>query len=109
MPAARTLLERGPSVVLLTDGDRGVVVLTRAATVDVPVPSVAVVDTVGAGDAFGGAFLARWVERGLGRRDLADTDALREAVSLAIEVAGITCMRAGADPPHRAELDWPSV
>ena len=31
-----------------------------------------VVDTVGAGDAFGGGFLARWIERGLGRADLAD-------------------------------------
>ena len=99
--AARTLLERGPSVVLLTDGGRGVVVLTRAATLDIPVPAVRVVDTVGAGDAFGGGFLARWVERGLGRADLADPAALRDAVTLAIEVAGITCQRAGADPPRR--------
>ena len=30
-------------------------------------PPVAIVDTVGAGDAFGGGFLARWIERGLGR------------------------------------------
>jgi fructokinase len=107
--AARTLLERGPSIVLLTDGGRGVAVITRTAMLDIPVPAVPVVDTVGAGDAFGGGFLARWIERGLGRADLADTAAVHDAVSFAIEVAGITCQRAGADPPRRAELgrDWP--
>jgi fructokinase len=108
--AARTLLGRGPSVVLLTDGGRGVVATTRTATLDIEVPAVHVVDTVGAGDAFGGGFLARWVERGLGRADLADPAAIADAVTLAIEVAGITCQRAGADPPRRAELgrDWPT-
>ncbi len=105
--AARTLLDRGPSVVLLTDGGRSVVVVTRSATLDIPVPAVRVVDTVGAGDAFGGGFLARWVERGLRRADLADTAAVRDAVTLAIEVASVTCQRAGADPPGRDELDWP--
>ena len=40
--------------------------------VELPVPRVAVVDTVGSGDAFGGAFLAWWMERGLGRDALAD-------------------------------------
>ena len=35
------------------------------------VPPVEVVDTVGAGDAFGGAFLAWWAERGLARENLA--------------------------------------
>jgi fructokinase len=107
--AARSLLERGPAVVLLTDGGDGVVVLTRAATLDIPVPAVAVVDTVGAGDAFGGGFLARWIERGLGRAELADPVALRDAVTLAIEVAGITCRRPGADPPHRSDMDWPAA
>ncbi len=35
----------------------------RSFEVEFPVPEVAVVDTVGSGDAFGGAFLARWIER----------------------------------------------
>ena len=76
-------------------------------TLEIPVPAVAVVDTVGAGDAFGGAFLARWVERGLGRADLADPAVVDDAVRLAVEVAAVTCSRAGADPPRRAELGWP--
>ena len=67
-------------------------------------PAREVVDTVGSGDAFGGAFLARWVERGSGRADLADPAALRDAVTLAIEVASLTCGRPGADPPRRSEL-----
>ena len=105
--AARALLERGPSVVLLTDGSRGVSIVTRGGAVAVPVPAVRVVDTVGAGDAFGGGFLARWIERGLGRSELADEAAVREAVTRAIEVASLTCRRPGAEPPLRVEVDWP--
>lgn len=107
--AAGALLNRGPSVVLLTDGARTVVVLTRTGTFEIAVPAVEVIDTVGAGDAFGGAFLARWIERGLGRADLADTAALRDAVNLAVTVASATCERPGADPPRRSELAWPSA
>jgi len=106
--AARALLTDGPGVVLLTDGANPVTVLTRESTFELPVPRTEMVDTVGSGDAFGGAFLARWVERGLGRADLADEAALREAVALAIRVASLTCQRPGADPPHRSEVDWPS-
>ncbi len=105
--AARALVDQGPSVVLLTDGARGATVVTGDGAIEIPAPAVRVVDTVGAGDAFGGAFLARWIERGLGRADLADGAALREAVTRAIEVASVTCQRPGADPPRRAEVDWP--
>lgn len=102
--AARTLLAEGARTVLLTDGSRPVTVMTDAFTFELPVPDVRVVDTVGSGDAFGGAFLARWTEQGWGRDDLADPAALRDAATLAIEVASLTCQRPGADPPRRAEL-----
>lgn len=105
--AARSLLTDGAGVVLLTDGARAVTVLTEGFAFELPVPKIDVVDTVGSGDAFGGAFLARWIERGLGRDDLTDAAALREAVTLAVKVASLTCGRSGADPPHRAEVDWP--
>ena len=65
---------------------------------------VSIVDTVGAGDAFGGGFLARWIERGSGREDLADSAGVRDAVAFGIAVAVRTCQRAGADPPRRADL-----
>ena len=106
---ARHLVATGSGVVLITDGPRPVRVVGIGVDLEVLVPRVAVVDTVGCGDAFGGAFLARWVERGLGRAALRDRDALREAATLAVEVAAITAGRAGADPPSRDEVDWPAV
>lgn len=102
--AARKLLANRSAVVLLTDGASAVCVLGPGFEIELPVPKVEVVDTVGAGDAFGGGFLARWVERGFGRSELADEAAVRDAVSLAIDVAVRTCLRPGADPPRRHEL-----
>ncbi|MEO8571710.1 MAG: PfkB family carbohydrate kinase [Chloroflexota bacterium] len=102
--AAQALLKRGPRVVLITDGPGDARIVTRDEVVAVPVLRVGVVDTVGAGDAFGGGFLARWIERGLGRADLDNRAALRDAVEFAVEVAALTCQRTGADPPRRAEL-----
>lgn len=105
LQACRDLLALGPQVVLFTDGAKTVHALVRGgAEFSVAVPSVEVVDTVGAGDAFGGGFLATWVDAGLGRTDLGDLTALRVAVERAIAVAGITCTRAGAEPPHLADL-----
>jgi fructokinase len=107
--AARAIARGGPSVVLLTDGGRAVIVVTATETFEAAVPQVRVVDTVGAGDAFGGGFLARWIECGRGRADLADISAVRDAVTLAVAVASVTCQRAGANPPNRDEAGWPPV
>ena len=63
-----------------------------------------IVDTVGAGDSFSGGFLAQWAMRGLGRGDLGSLDEVLSAARFGISVAGITCQRAGADPPRLAEL-----
>lgn len=98
------LLEVGVRVVLRTDGGRSVEVRTASERVSVPVPAVEVVDTVGAGDAFGGGFLAAWVGSGRRRAELASMDDIVEAVSFAIRVAGLTCARVGADPPILTEL-----
>jgi fructokinase len=113
--AARAMLRSGasaPQVVLVTNGADAAVIHTGRGQTRVDVPRVAVVDTVGAGDAFGGAFLAWWVASGFGRRELGDPVALRTAVQFAIGVAAMTCERAGADPPRLAELGelrarWP--
>jgi fructokinase len=68
------------------------------------VPAAPVVDTVGAGDAFGGAFLTWWTGKGLGRADLADAEAVRGATQAAIHAAVVTTTRRGAEPPWAYEL-----
>lgn len=102
--ATQRLHEAGARVAIVTDGDRPVHCRTAEFAFDLPVPAVAVADTVGAGDAFGGGFLARWAELGLGRDGLSDQRTVRDAIEMAIEVASLTCMRRGADPPRRSEL-----
>ena len=102
--AARALLERGPSVALLTRGAAGSIVVTSDDEISVPAVQVEVVDTIGAGDAFGGAFLAWWRRRGLGIDDLGQVDAVLEATRFASLVAAKTCVRAGAVPPRLAEV-----
>jgi fructokinase len=100
----RMLLDGGAQVVLHTDGGRSVHVHWADDEVVVPVPAVEVVDTIGAGDAFGGAFAAWWDQAGLGRHELRDHEAVRAAVAAAVEVAAVSCTRVGAQPPRRAEL-----
>jgi fructokinase len=91
--AARQLLLRDGAVALITLGARGALVVDADSETAVSAPPVDVVDTIGAGDAFMGAFLAA-------RHDH-DTIA---AARFACEVAALTCARAGADPPRRGEI-----
>ncbi len=108
MAAARRILDLGPRAVLLTAGGGSVNVLTADGVRNVPVDPVDVVDTIGAGDAFGGGFLSWWAASGFGPDELSSLDRLEAAVTAANEVAGIVCTRRGADPPWRHELrpDW---
>jgi fructokinase len=92
--AARAL---GVTTTLLTRGGHGATIVTAGDEIAVPAPQVDVVDTIGAGDAFAGAFLVR-------RHEGAQ---IMEAATFAARVAAITCTRAGADPPARAELERP--
>jgi fructokinase len=102
--AARMLLQGGPRVVLLTCGGEGVQVVTAAGDVRIPAPVVEVVDTIGAGDAFGGGFLAWWRSQGLGREQLDDQAAVVEAAGFGALVAARTVARAGASPPYLHEV-----
>lgn len=104
LDAARDLHEHRGAVVLFTDGAAAVHVLVGGADVVLHVPAVPVVDTVGAGDSFSGGFLAAFTGAGLGRADLADAEAVVAAARYGIAVAGITCQRAGADPPFADEV-----
>lgn len=102
--AIERLLNDGVALILRTDGGRAVEIRTRTHREVIAVPPVSVVDTVGAGDAFGGGFLASWISAGRGRADLADRGAVRSSVAFAVRVASLTCTRPGADPPTVAEL-----
>jgi fructokinase len=102
--AARAFLREGPTAAVVTRGARGAVVVTPSEMIAVPAPPAEVVDTIGAGDAFGGALLAWWHDHGLGRTDLRDRDAVLEATRFACLVAARTTERAGAVPPRASEL-----
>jgi fructokinase len=67
-----------------------------------------VVDTIGAGDAFGAAWLGAWVAEGLVRGDLSYFEAAVRAAEFAARVSARTCERAGAEPPRAARVgeEW---
>lgn len=104
MEAVPALLAQGPRAVLVTSGAGPVRVLTASGAKSVPVPRVAIVDTIGAGDAFSGGFLAWWTATGRTIEQLGDIEHVVAAVEAAVVVAGLTCTRRGADPPWRHEL-----
>jgi fructokinase len=102
--ASRGLLADGAAVALVTCGGEGALVVTLDDEFMVPAPRVEVVDTIGAGDAFSGGFMASWRMRGLGAEALSDRDAVAEGARFACTVAALTCARAGASPPRLSEL-----
>ncbi|PJN01345.1 hypothetical protein CG740_19295 [Streptomyces sp. CB01201] len=121
---AREWAATGPALVVLTLGAAGAHAYWRGGHVAVPGRRVAVVDTVGAGDAFMAGLLSGLMMRGLiaagpgpargerARQALQGATAgadpapdLVSAFGLASRVAALTCMREGAAPPtpRRAE------
>ena len=102
--AARGLIGHDGAVALVTLGADGALVVTRDEVRELASPAVEVVDTIGAGDAFMGGFLACWRRNGLGRDDVRDLEQVAAAAAFACEVAAITCSRAGADPPRWEDL-----
>lgn len=99
----------GPAVAVLTRGPRGCLAMTREGrVVEVAGRTVEVVDTIGAGDSFMSGLLSGLADAGLaspGHIDAVTPEALRNVLERAVRVAAMTCARAGADPPTRAELD----
>lgn len=94
--AARGLISRPQQTIIVTLGAQGAVVITADAVMRHAAPTVAVVDTTGAGDCFCGV-LAASLARGL------DLDA---AVPRAVAAASLAVTRVGAAPsmPRAAEL-----
>ena len=99
----------GPSAVLLTRGGGGRAgACTPTARSRSRPPPARVVDTIGAGDAFGGGVLAWWRAHGLRAADLARLEPVAEAARFAARVAARTCERPGAEPPFLRELALPA-
>ena len=84
---------------LLTQGPGGSTIVTPNGDTPVAAVAVDVVDTIGAGDAFSGGFLAWWSSHGLGRDDLVRDGVVVEAARFAAVVAARTVAQAGASPP----------
>ncbi|MFC4147851.1 carbohydrate kinase [Micromonospora mangrovi] len=105
--AARRLLDLGVRLVVVTRGAAGSYAATGSVEVTRPARRVTVVDTVGAGDAFTAGLLDALVEADAATPTaVGDLDAGRLGAVLdhATLVAALTCRRAGADPPRRADL-----
>ncbi len=104
---ARSLLDRGPRVVLVTEGASGAHGFTRDHTIFVPAPQVTVADTVGAGDTFNAGVLAALHDAGRLTPDGIDTlsgQTLVRALELGVQAAAITVSRPGANPPWAVEI-----
>ena len=103
-------LESGPSLVIVTSGSGGSIVVTRSGQFSVPSRTVQVADTIGAGDSFMAGlidglatdgFLGASNREALRRIDLATMTGIVERATLC---ASITVSRFGANPPTLTDL-----
>lgn len=105
---ARDVLGRGAGLVVVTDGGAAAHGWTASGlSASATPPRVRVVDTVGAGDTFQAALIARLSRhpRGAGAAlEALDAAGLAALLDYAARAAAITCSRRGADLPRAAEL-----
>jgi fructokinase len=108
--SARVWQASGPAVVIVTEGAKGAFAVADSGEVEVSGRSVAVVDTVGAGDTFMGALIdglisAGWSD-GSAREQLRAVEGAQLASILdwAARAAAVTVSRPGANPPRRDEV-----
>jgi fructokinase len=98
----------GPRLVVVTLGADGAMALMGGEKVAAPGRKVKVVDTVGAGDSFHSALVAGLHDLGALTIDglpKLKLEALPALLNRATAAAAITCNRAGANPPTKAELE----
>jgi fructokinase len=95
-------LSRGTEIVVVTRAERGLSAFTRDGRIECPAAKVKLVDSVGAGDTIGAVIVEGLLKYGL---DGLRADVLMKVLERAAKAAGITCSRAGANPPWKEELD----
>ena len=98
---ARSWVSQGVQIVVVTKGENGIVGVTKNQEVSIPGVKVDVIDTVGAGDTVGAVIVEALVEFGLKKLT---SELLSHTLHRAALAAAITCSRAGANPPTKAEL-----
>ena len=97
----RSILNNGPTLVVITRGSAGIIAITSDEVVTVPSLSTNVIDTVGAGDTVGAVIVEGIFHHGI---EAASSSKLELILQRAAKAASITCSRAGAQPPSAAEL-----
>ncbi|MBN9233197.1 MULTISPECIES: carbohydrate kinase family protein [Phyllobacteriaceae] len=100
-------LQLGPSLMVVTQGAKGVLAFSKSHAVSVPATPVTVVDTVGAGDTINAGILASLRDQGLLSKQAIATlseEQIRTMLAFSVKAAAITVSRAGANPPWRREL-----
>ena len=94
-------LAKGPSLIVVTYGDRGLAGYRVGEKVSVDAVKVAVADTVGAGDTVGAILVEAIVKDGL---DTLSGVRLEMMLKRAAKAAAVTVSRSGANPPTLKEI-----
>ena len=105
----RAILDQGVELLVISRGPKGAIATNGDYRIELPAVPVDVVETTGAGDGFMAAMITRLLperER-LGSLRKVDEAVVRDALSYAIVVGGLTCTKAGAIPalPTKAEVE----
>ena len=95
-------LAKGPSLIVVTYGDKGLAGYRVGENVSVDAAKVAVADTVGAGDTVGAILVEAIVKDGL---DTLSGVRLEIMLKRAAKAAAITVSRSGANPPTLKEIE----
>jgi len=100
--AVNNWLAKGPSLVVVTYGDKGLTGYQKGEQVSIDAVKVKVADTVGAGDTVGAILVEAIVKDGL--QSLTGSR-LETMLKRAAKAAAITVSRVGANPPTSEELE----
>lgn len=93
--AGKKLLEYGPEVVIVTQGSKGSLLITRDLAKNIPAIKTKAIDTTGAGDSFAAGLIS----------SLLENKGLREATEFASLIASMSVTRMGArTTPYKAEV-----
>jgi fructokinase len=95
-------LAKGPSLIVVTYGDKGLAGYRDGEKVSIDAIKVAVADTVGAGDTVGAILVEAIVKDGL---DTLSGVRLEMMLKRAAKAAAITVSRSGANPPTLKEIE----